>query len=433
LRLPAGTGQDEDGIRKILVRAIFISYRRDDAEGEAGRLFHDLVAEFGAEQVFIDVSGIEPGRDFRKVIEKHVASCGVVLTIIGKNWIDAKDEAGRLRLDDPMDFVRLETASALRRDIPVIPVVVHGGRMPQPQQLPEDLQDLAYRNGVELTHARWDSDVQVLIKALRPLVASEEEETDGVKSVSALLDRPPDKVIAPAPIPASKAAPATSKPADESLPVNRSWRWVLVAVAVAMVLAAGAFGGYAYLKTEKSNVMRAGEEYARKQAAEDQVAVTAKAATDQAAKDKQAAQRPGDQATAKGAADQAAKRAPQATLSVQTSSCVSLGSGGYKVNISGVASAPSDQRYYFGASVMSGKVGFFTTVRCPSWGIGQPSDTVLGAAWQFSCAHRPSDPPDTTWTMDYISSGTPPSTAGFAIKDASGNPIDATNIDLSCH
>jgi len=149
------------------VRAIFLSYRRDDAEGEAGRLFDFLTAEFGADKVFMDVTGIEPGRDFRKVIDQNVTSCDVLLAMIGKGWLDAKDDAGRPRLDDPMDFVRLETASALKRDIPVIPVLVHGGRMPRPEQLPEDLKDLAYRNAVELTHPRWDSDVQLLIKVRR--------------------------------------------------------------------------------------------------------------------------------------------------------------------------------------------------------------------------------------------------------------------------
>ena len=107
------------------MRAIFLSYRRDDAEGEAGRLFDFLTAEFGADNVFMDVAGIEPGRDFRKVIDQNVTSCGVLLAMIGKGWLDAKDDAGRPRLDDPMDFVRLETASALKRDIPVIPVLVH--------------------------------------------------------------------------------------------------------------------------------------------------------------------------------------------------------------------------------------------------------------------------------------------------------------------
>ena len=152
------------------MRAIFISYRREDAEGQAGRLFNDLAEQFGEHAVFMDVAGIEPGRDFRRAIDEQVASCGVLLAVIGKRWLDAKDESGRRRLDDPMDFVRLETASAMKRAIPVIPVLVQGASMPRAEQLPQDLAELSYRNGVELTHARWDSDVQVLVKALRPHV-----------------------------------------------------------------------------------------------------------------------------------------------------------------------------------------------------------------------------------------------------------------------
>lgn len=155
------------------MQAIFISYRREDAEGQAGRLFDDLVAHFGQNSVFMDVTGIEPGRDFRRAIDEQVATCGVLLAMIGRDWLEAKDESGRRRLDDPMDFVRLETASALKRDIPVIPVLVRGASMPRAEQLPPDLTELAYRNAVELSHARWDSDVQVLINALRPHLSRE--------------------------------------------------------------------------------------------------------------------------------------------------------------------------------------------------------------------------------------------------------------------
>jgi hypothetical protein len=130
---------------------IFVSYRREDAEGEAGRLFDDLVNHFGEDSVFLDVTAIEVGRDFRRAIDESVATCSVLLAIIGKDWIDARNEAGQRRLDDPSDFVRLETASALKRDIPVIPVLVHGAKMPRPDQLPDELKELAYRNGVELT------------------------------------------------------------------------------------------------------------------------------------------------------------------------------------------------------------------------------------------------------------------------------------------
>ncbi len=147
--------------------SIFISYRRDDAEGQAGRLYDDLVAEFGADSVFMDVADIQPGRDFRKVIEQSLSSCGAFLSVIGKGWVTAKDESGKRRLDDPADFVRVETATALRRDIPLVPVLVQGATTPKPDQLPDELKDLAYRNAMEITHARWDSDVQLLIKALR--------------------------------------------------------------------------------------------------------------------------------------------------------------------------------------------------------------------------------------------------------------------------
>ena len=149
------------------VRAIFISYRRDDTEGQSGRLYDDLARRFGDGAVFMDVAGIEAGRDFRKVIDENVASCGVLLAVIGPTWLDAKDETGVRRLDNPMDFVRLETAAALKRDIPVVPVLVRGARMPKSEQLPDELKELAYRNGLELTHALWDSDVEVLIKALQ--------------------------------------------------------------------------------------------------------------------------------------------------------------------------------------------------------------------------------------------------------------------------
>jgi formylglycine-generating enzyme required for sulfatase activity len=146
---------------------IFISYRRDDSEGEAGRLFDDLVKRFGEASVFMDVTGIQAGRDFRKVIEESVSTCGVLLAVIGKSWLEVKNEAGKRRLDDPLDFVRLETAHALQRDIPVIPVLVHGASMPTPEQLPDDLRDLHFRNCCEVTHARWSSDIEVLVKALR--------------------------------------------------------------------------------------------------------------------------------------------------------------------------------------------------------------------------------------------------------------------------
>jgi hypothetical protein len=92
--------------------------------------------------------------------------------MIGPTWATITNSSGERRLDDANDFVRLEIGSALARDIAVIPVLVHDAKMPRPEQLPENLKNLAYRNSVEITHARWNSDVQLLTQALSQYVAA---------------------------------------------------------------------------------------------------------------------------------------------------------------------------------------------------------------------------------------------------------------------
>ncbi len=111
----------------------------------------------------------------------------MLLCVIGRHWLTLRDESGRRRIDDAADFVRLETASALRRDIPVVPVLVHGAVMPPAGELPEDLRELAFRNAIQLTHAHWDSDMQVLITALRRQVPSTSPIADAVTSPAVTL------------------------------------------------------------------------------------------------------------------------------------------------------------------------------------------------------------------------------------------------------
>jgi hypothetical protein len=163
--------------RSSVADAIFISYRRDDSEGEAGRLFDDLTRAFGNDAVFMDVAGIRPGVDFRKAIEDNVASCGVLLAIVGPAWASITGVDGKRRLEDPNDFVALEIASALRREVPVIPVLVHAAKMPSADLLPESLKSFAFRNSVELSHARWNSDVQLLEEALKSYVKPPKTDT----------------------------------------------------------------------------------------------------------------------------------------------------------------------------------------------------------------------------------------------------------------
>jgi len=158
---------------------IFVSYRRSDSQGEAGRLFDDLVKHFGEHSIFMDVAAIEVGRDFRKAIEDGVTKCDVLLVIIGTEWLEAKNEHGARRLTDPLDYVRIETSYALKRDIRVIPVLVRGAKMPTAEQLPEELKELAYRNCIELTHTRWRSDVLLLTEALRRVLGETAQTATG--------------------------------------------------------------------------------------------------------------------------------------------------------------------------------------------------------------------------------------------------------------
>src|SRR5215831_11192966 len=146
--------------------AVFINYRREETSGEARALFNDLVARLGENSVFMDVDNIGLGRDFRQVIQQRLASCELMLALIGKNWVGAKNQSGRRRLDDTGDFVRLEIEAALKRNIPVTPVLLQGAQMPSVEELPESVRDFAYRNGFEISHNRWESDVQEMIKRL---------------------------------------------------------------------------------------------------------------------------------------------------------------------------------------------------------------------------------------------------------------------------
>jgi len=126
--------------------AIFIAYRRDDSIDVTGRIYDRLCQHFGKQNVFKDVDSIPLGVDFRKHLGDSVGQCDVLLTVIGRHWLAG--DRGHRRLDDVHDFVRIEMEAALKRDIPLVPVLVQGSSMPSPEDLPEILQSLVYRNGI---------------------------------------------------------------------------------------------------------------------------------------------------------------------------------------------------------------------------------------------------------------------------------------------
>ena len=144
---------------------IFISYRRDDSPGHAGRIFDRLRSRFGRDVVFMDVAAIEAGVDFVDVLQKAVGSCDALLAVIGPQWLSATHD-GKRRLDDPHDFVRIEIAGALQRNVRVLPVLVEGASLPRTSELPADLQALTRRQAIELRDARWDDDIERLVEGL---------------------------------------------------------------------------------------------------------------------------------------------------------------------------------------------------------------------------------------------------------------------------
>lgn len=146
---------------------IFINYRREDAPGVAGRLFDHLARSFPRRSLFMDVDAMKPGFDFMKQLDAQVSQCDALLAVIGPNWLNARDDKGRRRLDSDADYVRIEIASALKRDIPVIPLLVDGATMPAEEDLPDDVKSLARRHGLELRHTRFNVDADAVVDALK--------------------------------------------------------------------------------------------------------------------------------------------------------------------------------------------------------------------------------------------------------------------------
>ena len=121
----------------------------------------------GAENVFLDVDNIQPGSDFVQVLTESVGACDALVAVIGRRWIT--DENNRRRLDDPQDFVRIEIETALQRGVRVFPVLVDSAPMPKSNDLPEALKRLSRKQWIEISHTRFDSDVEKLIRALSNL------------------------------------------------------------------------------------------------------------------------------------------------------------------------------------------------------------------------------------------------------------------------
>ncbi len=149
-----------------MLGGVFICYRREDSAGFARLIYDRLTHKLGRDSVFFDVDDIPVGVDFVDILSERVGKCEALIAVIGRSWASSVDAHNRRRLDDPNDFVRIEIEAALAREVRVIPVLVDGAAMPGPDDLPDSLKKLAHRQGIEISHTRFDSDVDRLTRAL---------------------------------------------------------------------------------------------------------------------------------------------------------------------------------------------------------------------------------------------------------------------------
>ena len=150
---------------------IFISYRRHDSAYLAATLSDKLQQHFGPNSVFFDIDNIPLGVDFREYIGNAVGQCDVLLVIIGDQWMGPTDSNGKRRIDDPSDYVRIEVESALKRNIPVIPVLIEEATMPSPADLPPSLESMSFRNAAEIRAGRdLRQHIEQLIQGLETII-----------------------------------------------------------------------------------------------------------------------------------------------------------------------------------------------------------------------------------------------------------------------
>jgi hypothetical protein len=153
---------------------IFLSYRREDSSDFAKHMHDRLASEFGQNMVFIDIEDCNPlGRRWDDTLRNKVVNCRVLLALIGPNWLYAQDKHGNRRLSDPEDVVRFEIRVALQRDIPVIPVLLGGARIPKFDELPDDLEELVMRHGVEVRQESLEENLDKLILGIKRLLSKE--------------------------------------------------------------------------------------------------------------------------------------------------------------------------------------------------------------------------------------------------------------------
>ena len=148
---------------------VFLSYRRSDSSGWAGRLRDHLALRYGEDGVWQDVDDLTVGSDYLPQILENITAADAVLIVIGPHWLDERTSGGTTRLADSKDVLRTEIVHALRRKSGVIPTLVGGAKMSDPRELPSPVAPLVKRNGIEIIDANWARSMQLLFEKLQEL------------------------------------------------------------------------------------------------------------------------------------------------------------------------------------------------------------------------------------------------------------------------
>lgn len=152
--------------KKKKLGRIFISYRRSDTQGYAGRLSDSLEAYFGGNRIFRDIKDIKGGSKYAKDIDEQMSSADAVIVLIGPNWLSVTNDDGKRRIDDPNDWVVQEIVTAIKLGIRVFPVLIDGTVLPRKNELPSNLAPILNFNAITISDRNWDFDILSLGKII---------------------------------------------------------------------------------------------------------------------------------------------------------------------------------------------------------------------------------------------------------------------------
>ncbi len=180
---------------------VIVSYRRSDTQWIVGRIVDRLERDLGKGEVFMDIDAIPFGMDFREHLRNVLDQCDVLIAVIGPNWL-AANEAGRPRIFEPTDWVRIEIETALTLGKPVVPVLIDRAPIPKVSELPKSMRAFAFRQAADIDtgrdfHVHMDRLVRAIAQyaaASRPIAGSAPA-AGLAPEVDQTSDLPPEEAI----------------------------------------------------------------------------------------------------------------------------------------------------------------------------------------------------------------------------------------------